>query len=338
MMKKLLNIFFIVTSTLSVSAQWNTFNVATESSFRGISVVDRNTIWASGTDGTFVRTINGGKTWKVGRVPGAENLDFRDIEAFGADIAYLLSIGEGSSSRIYKTIDGGENWTLQFTNKNSLAFFDAFAFWDRDHGIAMSDPVDGHFYLAETDDGGLTWRVLSQSSSPSAMKGEAAFAASGTCIVARGSKTLWMVTGGSIARVHKSTDGGRTWTPYQVPIGAGNSSAGIFSLSMADDLHGIAVGGEYTKPFLSTDTGAVTADGGKTWKKVTGLGGYRSGAAYITRSIVVAVGTNGSDISYNGGTEWRKLDAADYNAVASAGRDATWAVGPKGRIAKLRIP
>ena len=39
-------------------------------------------------------------------MPGAEGLDFRDVDAFDAETAYPLSIGEGEKSRIYKTADG----------------------------------------------------------------------------------------------------------------------------------------------------------------------------------------------------------------------------------------
>src|SRR4029077_16099330 len=96
--------------SLAVSAQWIKQNVNTTASLRGLSVVNEKVVWASGTGGTVIRTIDGGKTWNVITVPGSEKLDFRDIEAFDANTAYILSIGNGEASRIYKTIDGGKNW------------------------------------------------------------------------------------------------------------------------------------------------------------------------------------------------------------------------------------
>src|SRR3954454_10948049 len=129
----------------AASAQWIKQNVDTKASFRGLSVVNEKVVWASGAGGTVIRTIDGGKTWKVMIVPGAEKLDFRDIEAFDANTAYILSIGNGESSRIYKTTDGGKNWKLQFKNTNEKAFFDAIACWDDENCIAMSDPVDGKY-------------------------------------------------------------------------------------------------------------------------------------------------------------------------------------------------
>jgi photosystem II stability/assembly factor-like uncharacterized protein len=143
----------------------------------------------------FLRTIDGGKTWTVGVVPDAGKLDFRDVEAFDANTAYLLSIGEGENSRIYKTNDGGETWKLQFKNTNPKAFFDALAFWDKTHGIAMSDPVDGKYLLIETKDGEI-WNVIDNKQSPRAKEGEAAFAASGTCLITQGKSNVYLVSGG----------------------------------------------------------------------------------------------------------------------------------------------
>src|SRR5205823_732493 len=100
-----------------------------------------------GTKGTVGRTTDAGKTWSVGTVTDAEKLDFRDVEAFGEDTAYLLSAGAGEDSRIYKTIDGGKSWSLQFKNSEPKAFFNAIAFWDEKHGISLSDPVNGRFQL-----------------------------------------------------------------------------------------------------------------------------------------------------------------------------------------------
>ena len=177
-------IFIFLMFFSNSNAQWQKQNVDTKAGFRGLAVVSEKVIWASGTGGTVLRSIDGGKTWSVNKVADAEKLDFRDIEAFDADTAYILSIGTGESSRIYKTTDGGKTWKLQFKNTNPKAFFDAFAFWDKTHGIAMSDPVDGKYLLLETTDG-ETWKRLDTSKMPNAKDGEAAFAASKQNIVCK---------------------------------------------------------------------------------------------------------------------------------------------------------
>src|SRR6478672_5578978 len=137
-MKSILLLLIIAVPCLP---QWIKQNVNTTAAFCGLSVVNEKVVWASGTGGTVIRTIDGGKTWDVMTVPGAEKLDFRDVEAFDENTAYILSIGNGESSRIYKTVDGGKNWSMEFKNTNEKAFFDALACVDRENCLAVSDPV-----------------------------------------------------------------------------------------------------------------------------------------------------------------------------------------------------
>jgi photosystem II stability/assembly factor-like uncharacterized protein len=326
---------FLSVFAVAANAQWLKQSVNTTASLRGLSVVNEKIVWASGTGGTVIRTADGGKTWNVITVPDAEKLDFRDIEAFDANTAYSLSIGNGESSRIYKTIDGGKNWELQFKNTNEKAFFDAIACWDRLNCIAMSDPVDGHFPIISTTDGGRNWKLLVSNQMAEAAEGEAAFAASGTCLITQGKNNAFLVSGGSRTRVFRSTNRGLTWTTYDTPIAHGTPGSGIFSIAMFDDKNGVIVGGNYEKPGEAKDNLAFTSDGGKTWRSGNGLNGYRSGVAYIEKNIIVAVGTNGSDISDGGGKIWRNRDKEPYNSVQAKGEGAVWAVGPKGMVAIL---
>lgn len=220
---------FIVICLFSIfgNAQWIKQTVDTTASFRGLSVVNENIVWASGTGGTVIRTIDGGKTWNVFTVPGAEKLDFRDIEAFDANTAYILSIGNGDASRIYQTFDGGKTWKLQFTNKDERAFFDAIACWDRNSCIAMSDPVDGSYLIMRSTSvvtsgrfPGSIWSPFQNMSIP-AVEGEAAFAASGTCLITQGENTVYLVSGGSNARVFRSDNRGQTWFVADTPLPKG---------------------------------------------------------------------------------------------------------------------
>jgi photosystem II stability/assembly factor-like uncharacterized protein len=309
--------------------------VNTTASFRGLSVVNPNVVWASGTGGTVIRTLDGGKTWDVIKVPEADKLDFRDIEAFDANTAYILSIGNGDSSRIYKTIDGGKTWKLQFRNANEKAFFDAIACWDRKNCIAMSDPVDGHYPLMQTTDG-ENWTPIVSNQMPTARDGEAAFAASGTCLITQGRSTAFLVSGGTDARVFRSQDRGVTWTVANAPIVKGTSGSGIFSIAMLNEKTGVIVGGNYEKPKENVSNFALTTDAGVSWISHTGPNGYRSGLTYVGESTIIAVGTSGSDISNDGGITWRPAGTEDLNAVQAKGKNAVWAVGPKGMVVKWK--
>lgn len=316
----------------TANAQWQKQNVETKASLRGLSVVNQNVVWASGTGGTFLKTVDGGKTWTVGKVPEAEKLDFRDVEAFDANTAYLLSIGNGETSRIYKTTDGGKTWEKQFQATDKDIFLDAFAFWDKDHGIAMGDPVKGYFYLLRTDDGGKKWYPLSTDKMIPAKDGEAAFAASGTCIITQGKNNVFMVSGGTQARVFRSTNRGNSWLVSETPITKGTQGSGIFSIAMLDAKNGVIVGGNYEKPNEVNNNLAWTSDGGRTWTLSQRLNGYRSGVAFLGKIVLVAVGSSGSDMSL--GKTWNNLDKENYNAV-QAKKNAIWAVGANGLVAKL---
>jgi photosystem II stability/assembly factor-like uncharacterized protein len=335
---------FLLIFQICINAQWQKQNVDSKASLRGLSVVNQSIIWASGTGGTVLRTVDGGKNWSVLKVPDAEKLDFRDIEAFDADTAYILSIGEGENSRIYKTTDGGKTWKLQFQNTNKKAFFDALAFWDAKNGIAMSDPVDGEYLFYATSDG-ENWEPLGRKSANEFIKpvgvkaktGEAAFAASGTCLMTNGKTDVFLISGGNDARVFRSADRGLNWTVAETPIVKGTAGSGIFSIAMFDSKKGVIVGGNYEKPNEITNNLAFTTDGGKTWTLSKGLNGYRSGAAYIDKKTIIAVGASGSDLSTSGGKNWKNLDKENYNSVQAEGKNAIWAVGANGLVSKFEL-
>ncbi len=316
----------------AAGAQWLPQPVGTNASFRGLSAVSRDVVWASGTAGTVIRTLDGGATWQTRNIPEAEKLDLRDIEAFDAETAYALSIGNGDSSRIYKTTDGGKSWQLQFQNTSEKAFFDAIACWDAKNCLALSDPVDGKYLLIRTEDG-EKWHSVSSNELPIAKDGEAAFAASGSCLIVH-KKALFLATGGVDARIYRSADRGRTWTAAATPLAKGTAGSGVFSIAANGKRKMVAVGGNYEKPLERTGTAAVSHDGGRTWQKVNGMGGYRSGVAFLGNNTMIAVGTNGSDISKDGGKTWQSIGKENLNVVAAAG-GAVWAAGPNGGVFRL---
>ncbi|MBX7105290.1 MAG: glycosyl hydrolase [Gemmataceae bacterium] len=335
MMRSLVSLLVISLCPGLAFSQWQVQAIATEANFRGLSVVDARVVWVSGTQGTFGRTVDGGTTWTVGVVPGAEKLDFRAVRAFGESNAYLMSAGPGAESRIYKTTDAGRSWALQFQCADPKGFFDALAFWDDSHGIALGDAVNGRFQLIITSDGGAHWTALESKSLPAAEPNEGAFAASGTCLVARGNADVWFATGGAKAsRVFRSSDRGQTWTVTTTPIPAGVESAGIFSIALRDARHGMIVGGDYRKPQESAGNVAITRDGGATWTRADKPLPYRSCVAWA-QDRWVAVGTSGSDVSRDDGATWQPLDQQNYNSVAFTPTGEGWAVGPKGRIARF---
>lgn len=309
---------------------------------QAVSVVNNSVVWVSGHEGTWARTTDGGSTWITGRVPGADTLQFRDVEATSATAAWLMAAGPGPMSRIYHTIDGGATWALQHLNAEPKAFYDCFAFWDKTHGVLLSDQVDGHTVMLETTDG-EDWSELTTSRVPAPAGTEGGFAASGTCLITLGDRMGWAATGaGSAARVFITRDRGTQWTAVTTPIAAG-PTAGLTTVAFRDEHHGTVLGGDVGKADDTTSNNvAISGDGGRTWKlgHRTPFPGAVFGSAYATGlnpAALVAVGPGGIARSDNDGKSWERLDSLAYWSVGFGKGSIGWAVGPKGRIVRIDL-
>lgn len=306
-----------------------------------MSVVSPQVIWISGTNGTFDWTGDGGEHWHPGQVPGAEKYDFRAVQAFSLDTAVLM-VSAQDTALIYRTTDRGRSWTVRYRDTSKGAFLDALAFFDSRHGLAVGDPVNGHFVLLETSDGGNSWSRMDPRGIPAALPGEGAFAASGTALITCGPNDAWLGTGGGArARVFHSSDGGRSWSVADTPIQAGAAPAGIFSLACRDARHLIATGGNYARPDPGQVTVASSDDAGATWlgSAPAPSTGFLSGVAYLSPrdgSDLIAVGTEGSAFSLDSGRTWAAMDTLSLNAVRASGNGAAWAAGAHGIVAILK--
>jgi len=320
------------------SASWIIQESGTTESFRGLSVVDERTAWASGTKGTVLRTVDGGVSWAAVPVRGAEAADFRDIEAFDAETAVVMGVGQPAG--IFRTDDGGRTWARTYYNDAPGIFLDALAFFDEKNGLAVGDPMDGRFFLIRTTDGGKSWSVLPPESRPLALEGEAAFAASGTALFVRGDQQAWFCTGGTASRVWRSGDRGLHWDAASSALREGTPSMGGFSVLFFDDRSGVVVGGDYQDEPADAGNSAVSDDGGKSWTPAAGRrpGGFREAVA-IMPGAAVAVGPSGSDYSLDLGKTWIPIAGpAGFHTVCFARKGrAAWAAGRKGLIAQLDL-
>lgn len=319
---------------------WSVQASEVDSNLRGVSVVDTGlerkkayAIWASGSNGVILRSEDEGRHWKQIAVKGGADLDFRDIEAFDANVAYVMSSGDGEKSRIYKTSDAGLHWELQYSDKRPGFFLDSMACDSAVHCVALSDPVDGKFLVIGTADG-AHWKELPHEKMPGALPKEGAFAASGTALALCDGK-IFFGTGGPAARVFRSADEGHTWTVQETPIAAGAASSGIFSIGCEGyDL--VAVGGDYQEPSKSKNTAIYSDDSGETWHLAEAQpGGYRSAVGSCAYGDFAAVGTNGTDVSHDKGHRWQHTDSLNLNALSFQGQQG-WAVGPKGVVARFK--
>jgi photosystem II stability/assembly factor-like uncharacterized protein len=320
-------------------------NSGTTNGLIAVSPVNPQVVWASGRNGTFTVTTDGGNTWNAGVVPGAELLQFRDVEGVSAKVAYLMSIGvsgDPTDFRIYNTVDGGATWTLEFVNQLPGAFYDCFSFWTPNRGIVHSDSVNGVFPDLRTTDG-VTWQSIA-GNMPPALPGESSFAASGTCIATQGGQNAWIVTGAStIARVLATRDGGDTWNAYDTPL-LSSPSAGGFTVAFRNPWNGIVGGGDLDPSDPNNARTATSSDGGVTWTltnpppvtgAIFGLA-YAHGAGNGSRTVVVTANAGGAAWTPDEGTTWFPLTGVSgYWAVAFASPKAGWLVGVNGQILKI---
>ncbi len=321
-----------------------------------VSPVNSRVVWAAGTGGTFVVTTDGGNTWRSGVVPGAETLQFRDVQGVSENVAYLLSIGDNTTDfRIYKTGDGGATWHVQFTNETTNAFYDCFAFWQPNRGLAHSDSVDGFFPELRTQSGKKWWSI--ESKMPPALPGEASFSSSGTCVTTQGEENAWITTGGSTtSRILATTDGGDTWNAYDTPL-ISSPTAGGLSVAFRDATHGIVGGGDLNVNYRIQV--ATSSDGGQSWAltKKPPIGGTIFCLAYANgmtlnhveqadhsfdRTVVITSETapnfdsGAAAWTPDEGETWYRIPGVNGNwAVGFADPHAGWFVGNNGQILKI---
>ncbi len=307
----------------------------TNTSLRGLSVVNDNVIWVSGDNGIVGKSTNGGKNWKWFTVKGFEKKDLRDIEAFDAATAIIIAVGE--PGYILKTNDGGESWKVVYENKTKGMFLDAIEFWNEQSGIVIGDPIDGRFFILRTFDGGTSWRDIPFENRPVADSGEACFAASGTNIRALDRDEAVFVSGGMKSRMFTRN------SIIELPIIQGKETTGANSISVYDDnKHNggkrmIVVGGDFNADSSYIKNCFFTNDGGKTWSapKIAPHG-YRSCVEYLSKKDILTCGLNGVDYSFDGGKifTWINKESFHVCRIAKYGR-SIFLAGSNGKVGRL---
>jgi photosystem II stability/assembly factor-like uncharacterized protein len=330
-------LFFISASTFAQYIE--VLQQGRSTSIRGLSVVDNHVAWISGSKGTIAITTDGGETWNWQQVKGFEKSDFRDIEAFSDKEAIIIS--SGTPALILKTTDGGASWQEKYKNTDTACFFDAMDFAGKQHGYVLGDPIGGKFLLMETNDGGETWAPFENP--PEALPGEAAFAASGTCLRVQDG-TIYIATGGKSARLIRYSPFTNKWSYSEVPLLQGASSQGAFSLALAKRQI-MVVGGDYQKDKIDDAIAAflvaraTTEINASMFSKIKkGPAGFQSCVEYISDNTFLSTGTPGSNITTDGGKTWTKIDDASYNVCRKAKKGKlVLLAGNDGKIGILKM-
>lgn len=323
---------------LSQQLVWLETSTGCDASLRGLSVVDDQTLWATGANATVVRSVDGGKNWQGSGPKGFDKLEFRSIVAMDSQNATIASAG--TPAVILQTLDAGQSWNEVFRHPSPAAFFDAMRFWDAERGIAFSDPIDGRILIVTTADGGRSWRVVAPENIPLAMEKEGGFAASNSVLCLSKEGRAWIGTGGAISptsRIYTTDDFGRRWTAGPCPL-VSDTAAGVFSIAMHSERKLlIAVGGDYRPEATSTTTAAFSRDLGQTWQLATQPPSAFVSAVVVAQSkFLVATGPTSSFISTDG-DQWKRLSSIGFHALEVSPAGTVYAVGSRGRFGKLEI-
>lgn len=327
----------------SQQPRWLEGSTGCIASLRGLSVVDDRVIWASGSNATVVRSVDGGESWQSCGPKGLDKLEIRSIVALNDRKATIASAG--TPAVILQTEDGGQNWKEVFRHTSPSAFFDGMRFWDRKRGIVFSDPVEGRILIVTTADAGRTWQVVAPESIPIAAEKEGGFAASNSVLCVGNDGQAWIGTGGTKSpdsRIYMTSDFGQSWAVQTCPLNS-DTAAGVFSIAMYPEQKLlIAVGGDYRPDATSATTAAFSRDLGQTWQRAAQPPSVFVSAVAIVRSkspavtSVVATGPTSSFISGDG-DHWKPFSSNGFHAMETSPTGKVYAVGSGGRFGKIEF-
>ncbi len=262
-----------------------------------IDILDANTVWAKGYDGTnptgyireFTKTNDGGTTWTPGTISftGSTNYGVSNIFEFDYLNAYACMFPlTGTGGAIVKTTDGGATWATQPTATFTNSWADFVHFFDTNNGVAVGDPATSttDFVIYTTSNGGTTWTQVSTGSLPNSLTNEASIVNLYSAV----GNTMWFAT--TKGRMYKSTDKGLTWTVNTTGFPAS------FNMRFKDANNGIAVSD--TLPYDMKKT----INGGTTWTTLAPTG-------YLVKRPI---------ISYVPGTASRWFNVASFPSNGSS--------------------
>lgn len=321
-MKSLFTLTFLSVLLLSCSKPKETTFQFTSFELDGISIraietIDENTVWFAGSNGKVGYTENAGKSWIIDSIRyDTLKPEFRSIAVTDSAV-FILSIA--SPALLYKSSDQGQSWELVYKENDPGAFYNAMTISKNGFGVAVGDPIEECLSVLITKNSGDNWAKVSCDDLPIIVNGEAGFAASNSNVNIV-EDNVWLVSGGTRARVFHSANRGETWRAYNTPIVQGGQMTGIFSSHFYDTQNGIIIGGDWNEKSKNTGNKAITSDGGQTWTLIADGEdpSYRSSVRYVpgTNGMeLIAVGIPGVSYSKDGGQSWRKISEESFYTI-----------------------
>lgn len=336
MIRNILLSYIMLSICTFCNAQTFTLQVQKDSvSFRGLDTFGEDVVWVSGNKGTVGYSKDAGKNWNWVNPKDYGEVDFRDIKTFSAKEAVIISAG--TPAVILRTKNGGKSWEKVFSDERTEVFFDAVDFEGKT-GYVLGDPLDGSFQLLKSTNKGKSWKDISEQMYLIADDGEVAFAASGSSIQLLNG-VLYVGTGGTYSSLFNYDPRNLRVDKFDCPIWSGSSSTGIFAIDFYDPFNGIVVGGDYLQDGDNRNNVLITKDGGKNWiKSQLPVSGFRSDVLFLTKEKVIVTGTSGTDLSADGGMNWKNISELSFNTIAkSKSGKQLYLTNSKGQIYTLKL-
>lgn len=277
--------FFLMLNTFSQN--WIQQQTNSTADLNSIFFVDPDLGWAVGSEGTVLKTTNGGDQW----LPQSSGVASDLLSVHFTDPLTGFAV---SSHELLKTTDGGEHWVVQDTVMN--AWLSTVFFIGSDTGF-----VAGAGRILKTTDHGNTWTKQS---------GFGCF----------GVKSFWatvpetLYMGGSDFLTMKSMDGGAHWDVLIPNLSYGNMESIFFT----DHNTGYFAGGGWAQGYTGSYF-AKTADGGATMTYPLGnIGKWLSCVFFTDTHNGYITALDGSILkTTDAGDHWVSLNSGVNSALTS---------------------
>ena len=315
-----------------------------------IQFVSQTEGWISANGGRFLHTTDGGNNWViVDPFPSDTVWNFSDPaidmcwinQNYGWKINILgTDFATARGALLYKTTNGGLNWTKKYISTKQLVVAAQVDFVDQNNGwITLYDLSLGKRILLKSTDGGNTWNEVN------------VYSPDGAWVDFIDHNNGWLLTTSPHPpyEIQRTTDGGANWNAQYTFNGTSQDSSGFDCVFFTDVNNGWVVG-DYGKVLHTTDGGAswnfVSNSNVNTSQECKTVFFLDANTGWIPSKFDDIDQTPYLQQTTDGGSTWTTLttpfgDPQGYNAIFSIhfiDPQNGWITADHGRIAKYTGP
>jgi photosystem II stability/assembly factor-like uncharacterized protein len=280
----------LISTDVLFTQDWYQQQSGTSSAIRGVYFNDPNTGTVVSSNGSIIRTTDGGTYWTM-QVSGTSK-SLYDICITDAN----TGIAVGNNGTILRTTNAGMTWTQQYSGTTKQ--FNKIFFSDPLHGIIVGN--NGTVY--RTSNGGLNW--LGRQLGSNHLKG-----------LHFVDQMVGMVVG-SGGTIYRTTDGGGTWIQQSCESPKAQIQNSLMCTS--PDLEDVF----FTNINFGTIVGSGgricrTVNGGTNWaQQSSGTSAGLHGVFFVDGNTGTAVGDSGIIVrTTDGGLTWRRQISGTKNTL-----------------------